>query len=99
MRRLHVFLARSPNRYDETRQMFRESGFSLPFSRLHSAVAYGRFLRFLKLVLRRSRDWDQWFTYLFESPKTLLDHAIEVRDQLLESANKVAGVAVPKDGM
>jgi hypothetical protein len=99
MRRLQIYLAHKPKRYDETRQLFRDAGFSLPFSRLRSAVVYGRFLRFLNFVLRRSRDWDQRFTYLFESPRTLLNHAIEVRDQLLESATKIGAFGVPKNGM
>src|SRR5262249_3683859 len=94
MRRMQVYLARSPNSYGEIHRLFRESGFSLPFSRLRSAAGYGRFQRFLKWALRRTKDWNQWFMHLFESPKTLLTSAIEVRGQLLDSAKRVAEAAI-----
>ena len=98
IRRLQVYCASSPENWAATRDLFKSEGFSLPFSRLQSVAAYGRFRRFLKILFHRSK-WGQKLTYIFESPESLLKLATEIRDKFLENGKRVAAEDTPKTGM
>lgn len=98
MHRLQVYCASSPENWAATRDLFKGAGFSLPFSRLQAVAEYGRFRRFLKIIFHRSK-WEQKLTYLFESPDSLLQTAMEIRKTFFENAKQASAAVIPQPGM
>lgn len=98
LRRLQLFLVRYPERFAETKAVFADNGFSLPFSRLRSVVQSRPHRRYLKFI------WDATsalmkIIYVSETPASLLNTALSLRTTLLTRAEAMAAVQLPALGM
>ena len=94
---LRRYLAHNSEDFDRVRSLFRDEGFSFPFSRLKSvAVSSNAFRRFLKGVWSQSGGL---FGQSIPRPPALLERASRLRRTVDERLRRITDESLPASGM
>lgn len=106
--RITFFLLRSPDQFEALKSAFRDSGFTLPLSRMRAQSAYGRFQRALfsavtyfqlqLFSLPRHADVSIFNEFRNDSIATIITYAKGVRTGFLNAANALANTE-PGEGI